>query len=173
MLLRVILSTLVLARITAGQPGTNATCDPSFAWSFNSLKQSPCLVAAYLASVCNQGLFQLPALTNGTNTIGIYQGPPVAQVNPCGCSSVYYSLLSACADCQFGGIQPWSVFNTNCHTVYPQIFVGDIPSDTAVPHWAYQNITAENNFNSTLAQMQLGAYSSLPCHIISCSHRCA
>ncbi|KAJ7120500.1 hypothetical protein C8R43DRAFT_83106 [Mycena crocata] len=151
-----VLSTLALATVTKGQstPSTNATCSSSFAWSFNSLGQSPCLVAAYLGSVCNDGLFIVPALASDTS---FYAGPTVAQANACACSSVFYSLLSACADCQSGKVLTWSSFNTNCTTVYPQLFVGNIPSGTAVPHWAYQNVTAGDGFNSTVAQMQLNA----------------
>jgi len=96
----------------------------------------------------------VPALAN---ELTYYQGPTVAQANPCACSSVFYSLLSACADCQSGKLLTWSAFKVNCNTVYPQIFVRGIPSGTAVPHWAYQNVTVEDGFNSTLAQMQLDA----------------
>ncbi|KAJ7444913.1 hypothetical protein FB451DRAFT_74230 [Mycena latifolia] len=149
----VALLTLVLAGITTGQ-NTNATCSSSFQWSYNSLGQSPCLVAAYLGSVCDDGLFMVPALAND---LSFYQGPTVAQANPCGCSSVFYSLLSACADCQSGKVLTWSAFNGNCTTVYPQLFVGNIPSNTAVPHWAYQNVTVNDGFNITVAQMQLDA----------------
>ncbi|KAJ7905709.1 hypothetical protein B0H14DRAFT_22147 [Mycena olivaceomarginata] len=143
-----------LAAIAAGQPSTNATCSPSFAWAANSKGQSPCLVAAYLASVCDDGLFLVPALANN---LSYYQGPTVAQANSCGCSSVFYSLLSACADCQSGIVLRWSSFKANCNTVYVPIFPDNIPSGTAVPHWAYQNVTVEDGFNSTLAQMQLNA----------------
>ncbi|KAJ7087850.1 hypothetical protein C8R44DRAFT_29162 [Mycena epipterygia] len=149
----VVFSTLVLAGITNGQ-STNATCSSSFDWSSNSLGQSPCLVAAYLGSVCDDGLFMVPALSN---PLDFYQGPTVAQANPCGCSSVFYSLLSACAECQSAQVLTWSVFSKNCTTVYPQIFAGNIPSRTAVPHWAYQNVTVDNGFNITVAQMQLNA----------------
>ncbi|KAJ7680650.1 hypothetical protein DFH06DRAFT_425574 [Mycena polygramma] len=153
-MLRVIFFALALAGTSAGQPSTNASCSASFAWADNSRGQSPCLVAAYLGSVCNSdGLFIVPGLATG----GLYEGPTLAQANACGCSSVFYSLLGACADCQSADIQPWSKFNENCNTVYPQIFVGNIPPGTAVPHWAYQNVTAEDGFNSTLAQTQLDA----------------
>jgi hypothetical protein len=157
-----------LAAIAAGQPSTNATCSPSFAWvspgwfpfrcilshgvlqADNSKGQSPCLVAAYLASVCDDGctqfalkaeavasrnftVFLVPALPNELSS---YQGPTVAQANQCGCSSVFYSLLSACAECQSGKIltyaqvslgrlfyllkyrASWSAFKANCNTVY-------------------------------------------------------
>ncbi|KAJ6597078.1 hypothetical protein DFH09DRAFT_110975 [Mycena vulgaris] len=148
-----VFSSLVLAGITMGQPTTNATCDPTFQWSFNSLKQSPCLVAAYLGSVCDQGVFVVPALPDR----GFYQGPTLAQANACGCSSVFYSLLSACAECQSRqNLLTWSQFKGNCTTVYPQFFAGTIPAGTAVPHWAYQNVT-DAIFNITLAQTQLNA----------------
>ncbi|KAJ7172289.1 hypothetical protein C8R46DRAFT_143001 [Mycena filopes] len=155
-MLSVILSSLILAGITSAQsgPSTNATCSSSFAWASNSLGQSPCLVAAYLGSVCNDGLFMVPALLN---ELSFYQGPTVAQANRCACSSVFYSLLGACSDCQSGKVLTWTAFNGNCSTVYPGIYVDNIPSGTAVPHWAYQNVTAGNGFNSTVAQAQLNA----------------
>ncbi|KAJ7097753.1 hypothetical protein B0H15DRAFT_822516 [Mycena belliarum] len=149
----VVFSSLVFAGITTAQT-TNATCSPSFQWAYNSLNQSPCLVAAFLASVCNDGQFMVPALIND---LSFYTGPTVAQANACACSSVFYSLLSACADCQSGKVLTWSTFNANCSTVYPQIYKDSIPSGTAVPHWAYQNVTANNGFNITVAQMQLNA----------------
>ncbi|KAK7020458.1 hypothetical protein R3P38DRAFT_1214265 [Favolaschia claudopus] len=147
-----ILSTLLLIKAAVSQPDTNATCSPSFAWAANSRGQSPCLVAAYLGSVCNNGLFFVPSLPDGS----FYNGPTVAQANSCGCSSVFYSLLSACAACQSRNFQPWSSFDANCTTVDSQIFRGNIPSETAVPHWAYQNVSS-GSFNTTLAQLQLNA----------------
>lgn len=111
-------------------------------------------MAAYLGSVCDDGrtfflllqvqlppdftVFVVPALPNDTN---IYQGPTIGQVNQCGCSSVFYSLLSACSDCQsaqvltfvrvchipctsrFNYLTSWTVFNKNCTTVYTQLCV--------------------------------------------------
>ncbi|KAF7363632.1 hypothetical protein MSAN_01020300 [Mycena sanguinolenta] len=152
-MLPAIFSTFVLARIALGQPNTNATCNPSFAWASNSLRQSPCLVAAYLGSVCDDGLFFVPALDN---SLSFYQGPTVAQANSCGCSSAFYSLLGACAQCQSAQVLSWSAFSENCTTTYSQIYPDNIPTGTAVPHWAYQNVTG-GTFNSTLAQLNLNA----------------
>ncbi|KAJ7641508.1 hypothetical protein FB45DRAFT_900379 [Roridomyces roridus] len=151
-----ILSTLLFGGVVAAQ-STNATCDKSFDWSLNSRGQSPCLVAAYLGSVCSSdGLFIVPALP--PNSIA-YQGPILALANPCACSSVFYSLLGACADCQstMAQVTTWSFFNTNCSTSYLQTFNQNIPSTTAVPHWAYQDVTAQTDgkFNVTLAQLQV------------------
>ncbi|KAJ7632800.1 hypothetical protein FB45DRAFT_913531 [Roridomyces roridus] len=151
--LRLILSTLLLAGVTVAQ-STNATCGQSFDWSLNTLRQSPCLVAAYLGSACNPDDFFVTALTND---LQFYTGPSVAQANACACSSVFYSLLSACSECQSAQVITWTDFNKNCSTPYLQIFNQNIPPATAVPHWAYQNVTAQTDdkFNATLAQLQV------------------
>ncbi|KAF7294789.1 hypothetical protein MIND_01016600 [Mycena indigotica] len=145
--------------LVAGADGvsTNATCSSAFAWSFNSLGQTPCLVAAYLGSTCNNGLFMVPALTSQNNG---YIGPTVSQAaasEQCACSSVFYSLLSACADCQSGLVIPWDTFKTNCSQVFEAVFAKSIPTGTSVPHWAYQNFPSGGSFNATLAQLQLNA----------------
>ncbi|KAJ7273317.1 hypothetical protein C8J57DRAFT_1506841 [Mycena rebaudengoi] len=160
-MLPVALSALFLARLAIGQV-TNATCSPTFGWASNSLGQSPCSVAAFLGSVCHTA-FVVPALPNSTN---LYAPPSVNEVNPCACSSVFYSLLQACAACQGATLLPWSKFDANCVMVYSQIFDENIPAGTAVPHWAYQDVNAQTDgtFNITLAQTQkeLNAPESTP-----------
>ncbi|PBK96957.1 hypothetical protein ARMGADRAFT_721270 [Armillaria gallica] len=109
-------------------------------WSFNSLNQSPCTVAAYLGGVCNSGNFTVTPLSNGE----LYSGPTLEQANVCRCSSVFYSLVSACASCQGNIYERWSLFNRNCtdgQNVPVGEFNEDIPEQTAVPHWAYQNVS--------------------------------
>ncbi|KAG6814538.1 hypothetical protein H0H92_000065 [Tricholoma furcatifolium] len=134
-----------------------ATCtDVSWNWSFNSLGQSPCLITAYLGSVCNAGQFTVGPLEAGNE----YLGPTVAEANECRCSGVFYNLVSACAGCQDRQWLPWTQYNANCSTVYPTIFEGTIPSGTAVPHYAYLDPTVlefieleqpANTFNETEA----------------------
>ncbi|KAF7323142.1 hypothetical protein HMN09_00094500 [Mycena chlorophos] len=136
-----------------GQATTNATCSSSFDWAFNSIGQSPCQVAAYLGSACDGGIFTVPALRDDTS---FYTGPTMIQQNGCSCSTVFYSALSACADCQGGKVLPLEDFNANCSTVYT-VFPEDIPDQTRVPHWAYQTIPNGGGFNATLAQLQLNA----------------
>ncbi|KAG7447980.1 uncharacterized protein BT62DRAFT_746093 [Guyanagaster necrorhizus] len=80
------------------------------AWSFNSLNQSPCMVAAYLGGVCNSGNFTVTPLSEGQ----LYAGPTLEQANSCRCSSVFYSLISACALCQGRTYERWSLFDLNC-----------------------------------------------------------
>ncbi|KAF7368845.1 hypothetical protein MVEN_00209900 [Mycena venus] len=148
----VLFFTVTLAGVVASQPSTNSICRST--WSFNSLGQSPCLVSAYLGSGCNSGTFFVPTLLNN---LSVYVDPSASEAknNSCGCSSVFYSLLGACAERQSADIPTWSDFSGNCKPLYLQKFVGDIPPGTAVPHWAYQDVTVENRFNSTLAQLQL------------------
>lgn len=117
------------------------------AWSFNSLKQSPCLIGSYLGGVCNAGQFSVGPL----EVDKVYLGPTLATANPCRCSSVFYSMISACAACQGREYLRWSEYNANCSTVYPGIFARPIPSGTRVPHYAYLNPTVDDTFNITAA----------------------
>lgn len=127
---------------------SNATCLGQFNWMNNSRQQNPCLVAAYLQGACNGGDFTVDALQPSTH----YTGPTQAQANSCQCSSVTYSLISACAICQNRTYIDWSSWDTNCSTVYPKVFPDNIPTGTTVPAWAYLDVTASDTFNVTAAQ---------------------
>jgi len=122
--------------------------NPAYDWSFNSLNQSPCVVASYLGGVCNSGLFSVPPLANGS----LYLGPTLLNTNACRCSSVFYSLISACSLCQNQDFLKWSSYSTNCtpaYTIWPE----SIPSGTKVPHWAYLNVAGvDDSFNPTSAE---------------------
>ncbi|KAJ3736153.1 hypothetical protein DFJ43DRAFT_1204260 [Lentinula guzmanii] len=103
-------------------PSCNASLD--FQWSFNTLDQSPCVVASYLGQACD-AQYSIPSL----NSSEPYSGPSLgAQANA------------------------WRVVHYNCSSIYPTIFPENIPSGTKVPRWAYQNVTAEDDFNPTEAQ---------------------
>ncbi|KAK0197016.1 hypothetical protein F5146DRAFT_24613 [Armillaria mellea] len=120
-------------------------------WSFNSLNQSPCIVAAYLGGVCNSGNFTVTPLSSGQE----YSGPTLEQANACRCSSVFYSLVSACALCQGNAWERWSLFNRNCTdglNVPVGKFNEDIPGQTAVPHWTYQNVSVTDIFDEQQAK---------------------
>ncbi|KAL4077735.1 hypothetical protein J3A83DRAFT_4186046 [Scleroderma citrinum] len=110
---------------------SNVTCPPEYNWMNNSKGQSPCLIAAYVQSVCNYGSWTVDPLANYTHYI-------VTNANPCQCSSVTYSLMAACSICQ-----------GRYYIAYPE----NIPSWTPVPHWAYQNVTTSDFFNATVAQV--------------------
>ncbi|KAG7447974.1 uncharacterized protein BT62DRAFT_745997 [Guyanagaster necrorhizus] len=131
-----------------------ATCNQSFtdSWVYNSLNQSACSIASSLMGACTSSTYTVVPLEVGQ----IYDGPWKGSSTPCLCSSVYYSLLSACAFCQDRGYASWSSWSTNCTSVYVTVYPGEIPEDTAVPHWAYQNVTIYNDFNETLAASDTG-----------------
>ena len=89
----------------------------------NSLGQSPCIVAAYLQVACNNGsgslcstplstlltLWQADwlviALPNATH----YTGPDQTKINTCQCSTVTYSMISACGLCQNRDAERWVI----------------------------------------------------------------
>ncbi|KAJ4487766.1 hypothetical protein J3R30DRAFT_845604 [Lentinula aciculospora] len=127
-------------------PSCNASSN--YQWSFNSLDQSPCVVASFLGQACDTQ-YSIPSINTNQHYGGPTTGP---QDNPCQCSSVMYILLSACGACQGGSFITWSAYEQNCTRVYVPTFPANIPSDTKVPRWAYQNVTAEDNFNPTEAQ---------------------
>ncbi|KAK0459825.1 uncharacterized protein EV420DRAFT_292184 [Desarmillaria tabescens] len=131
-----ILFFLFKTRLVLAQEATcNATFDHS--WVYNSLNQSTCSIASSLMGACTSSTFTVVPLQEGQ----IYDGPWEGSDTPCLCSSVYYSLLSACAFCQNRSYASWSSWSTNCTSVYVSIYLGEIPQNTAVPHWAYQNVT--------------------------------
>ncbi|KAF8643898.1 hypothetical protein AX16_008914 [Volvariella volvacea WC 439] len=123
--------------------------NPDAEWTYNSNGQSPCVVAAYLGGACVGGSFTIRPLTGSQ----VYAGPSPQDANPCRCSTVYYSMISACAYCQNRPAIPWSLYSTNCtSTVYETIFPSPIPQGVAVPHYAYINVTVDDIFNPQEAQ---------------------
>jgi len=96
---------------------TDALCDSSYSWSYNSLGQTPCLVAAIISTPCSKsGDFHIAALSPGS----VGYDPP-KKPTECQCNTVHYSLLGACAACQgavTSGI-PWTAFKENCTSTWP------------------------------------------------------
>jgi hypothetical protein len=120
-------------------------CSLIWAWTFNSINQNACTVAAYLMSTCNGGSFTIDALKPGYS----YTGPSgVDDSNMCKCNTITYSLVSACDACQGADWTSWSVFSSNCtKTMPPSSFPNSIPAGTRVPQWALLDVTSENNWN--------------------------
>ncbi|KAF8733698.1 hypothetical protein AX14_003625 [Amanita brunnescens Koide BX004] len=138
-------------------PSEDAHCaQGQFNWMFNSLNQDPCAVAQYLGGVCINGIYQIPPLA----TNQVYTGPSLTAANECRCNSVFYSLLSACAICQDGQTMLWDEYDRNCSAVSVGVFPAQIPAGTAVPHWAYIDVTTLGEFNATLAQQLNGPEST-------------
>ncbi|KAF8512609.1 hypothetical protein BU17DRAFT_69155 [Hysterangium stoloniferum] len=116
---------LALATLSSSRVAAQAT--------FNSLNQSPCLVTAFLRQAClGTRLVNVPPLSPGNE----YIGPQPGQSDTCGCSSVTYSMISACALCQGGQYMT---------------FPPTIPVGVSIPSWAYLNVTTTGTFDSTAA----------------------
>ncbi|KAH9169671.1 hypothetical protein EDB89DRAFT_1908438 [Lactarius sanguifluus] len=137
-------SDLVLAQIRAPD------CSASWKWSFNSLGQNTCMIAAFLMSTCNGGAFTINALQPGYS----YLGPRIDadDANPCKCNTVTYNLISACDGCQGSLWTTWSEYSFNCtSTLPPSVFPNPVPLGTSVPQWALVDNTFENLWNATKA----------------------
>ncbi|KIM86820.1 hypothetical protein PILCRDRAFT_317299 [Piloderma croceum F 1598] len=124
----------------------------------NNLNQSPCLVAAYAQGTCNGGQFTVNPLAPDTH----YTGPDVAMANPCQCSTVVYSLMSACAVCQNRNIETWSTWDVNCSQVYLMQFPNQVPSATSIPAWAYLDVVTNDTFSAAVAQADVCELYSYP-----------
>ncbi|TDL21522.1 hypothetical protein BD410DRAFT_294557 [Rickenella mellea] len=135
---------LALAALAGAQAQTtNATCLSTFDFLNNSKGQSPCLVAAYVAGACNGGQYDVSALDVGEH----YIGPSTSLVNNCQCSSIFYSLMSACGVCQNRTIITWTSWHANCKNIYLTVYPENIPSGTAIPAWAYADVSVLNVFD--------------------------
>ncbi|KAG1754639.1 hypothetical protein EDB19DRAFT_1667464 [Suillus lakei] len=138
---------LVAATVVPGgafAQSSKVTCLSSFGWMNNSLTQDPCVVASYLLSVC-VGSFVMTPLSLGW----VYVGPSTAE-DSCGCSSVTYSMMSACADYQNCSYVSWSSWSSSCSMTSFREYPMDIPTGTRVPNWAYLNVSS--TFDSVAAQ---------------------
>lgn len=124
--------------------------DSSLAWSYNSLQQNPCWIVAYLAAVCNNGAFVIPALLPQNS----YSGPSgTDDSDMCKCNTVVYNLISACDACQGNPWVPYSIWTNNCtDKANPGIYPEPIPAGTRVPNWAYIDSSISDNWNISLAQ---------------------
>jgi len=136
----------VLSVVSQTSPVTS--CVSTYDWSINSLQQTPCLVTAYLESACGTAT-EIPAVPVGNH----YLGPGPNEVNPCRCSSVTYSTISACAGCQNRTYIDWLTWSQDCTIVYPSTFIESLPSAVVVPSWAYLNLSlTNNNFSLAVAE---------------------
>jgi len=72
----------------------------------------------------------------------------------CDCDTVMYSLSMACSTCQQGIAYEWERWIKQCNTVMISNYSGDIPQGTAIPHWAFYNVTLLNNHTFDNANAQ-------------------
>ncbi|KAI9455006.1 hypothetical protein BJY52DRAFT_692433 [Lactarius psammicola] len=142
---------LLLVTSARAQVSAPNCSDSTYAWSFNSLQQNPCLVTAFLAAVCNNGVFSIPTLLPGRSYTGP-SGPDNGDI--CKCNTVVYNLISACDACQGESWIPYSQWSFNCTTrANPGTFPEPVPSGTRVPHWAYNDSSINDSWNISAARL--------------------
>ncbi|KAJ6497045.1 hypothetical protein C8R47DRAFT_1113632 [Mycena vitilis] len=147
----------LLITLVASQSSNVTTCIPLYQWSINTKDQTPCLIGAFLESVC-EGPVQVDTIPQGTH----YIGPPTANATLCRCSTVTYSLISACAGCQDRRFISWTDWSVNCPQVEVGQFLQTVPANLVVPSWAYLDVTKTNNtFDPVLAANQSSASASI------------
>ncbi|KAF8514459.1 hypothetical protein BU17DRAFT_68391 [Hysterangium stoloniferum] len=117
--------------------------------TYNQENLSPCLVASVLEAACVGGTLNIDPL----GTDAFYIGPSADGSNKCICSTVVYSLISACALCQEKGFIKWSQWRLDCAA--SDITIGQIPitipQPISVPSWAYLNVTITDDWDSSAA----------------------
>jgi len=120
-----------------------------FSEMYNSLQQDPCEIVRKLGGTCTAGYYDVPPLPPGGNY-------SLGSLNPnqCTCNTVYYSLLAACSVCQGGKFISFSNSASNCGNIgtYLQRYPGIIPNDTAVPHYAYLDLSTDDLFDLARAR---------------------
>ncbi|KAF9459032.1 hypothetical protein BDZ94DRAFT_1062974 [Collybia nuda] len=148
MLKAFVVAVSAIASSAAVQTANCSSTGTKYEWSFNLLQQNPCIIVSYLGSVCDPAGFNIPPLPPNQ----VYLGPLKETTNDCRCSSVFYSLLSMCAFCQRRNYLSWSKYNQNCIIPHLGVFPLKIPDDTAVPFYAYYNVSIDDTFNPHLAE---------------------
>ncbi|KAF9790622.1 hypothetical protein BJ322DRAFT_402268 [Thelephora terrestris] len=139
--------------VWAQSPPVAASCNTGWEWNQNSLGQDPCHVASILQATCRSG-----SGTNGPQSLnGSFYTPP-QEGRPddlrCECDTVTYSILMACMTCQGGQSYSWITWAHECDTTYVAQYPFDIPRGTAIPRWAFYNITtlSDQCYNVTVAE---------------------
>ncbi|KAH9018637.1 hypothetical protein EDB85DRAFT_2294442, partial [Lactarius pseudohatsudake] len=126
----------------------------SWGWSFNSLVQNLCLIAAYMMSTCYSGAFTVGPLGVGDTH---YAGPSREndlEANPCWCNTVTYNLVSACSGCQGGRSTLWTQYYQNCTRILePSIFSNPVPVGTRVPQWVLQDTSSSGIWSYSSARL--------------------
>ncbi|KAI9455002.1 hypothetical protein BJY52DRAFT_692191 [Lactarius psammicola] len=139
----------VLAEAQIQVPDCLPAAKANWNWTYNSLEQSPCTTAGYLAAQCSNGQFTIPQLAAGNR----YTGPSGGTSNDiCQCNTVLYSAISACAGCQKGKWSSYDEWTANCSSratmsTFPQA----ITNSTRVPAWAFLNVTTSQPWDNITA----------------------
>ncbi|KIJ46728.1 hypothetical protein M422DRAFT_249890 [Sphaerobolus stellatus SS14] len=110
------------------------------------------LAAAKLEGQCIGDTFSISPLRPGS----VYGDPRALSAStPYMCSSVSYSMVSACAICQGGEFQTWKKWVTNCSTSDISVtkYPVRLPASIEVPAWAYINVEEIGTFDVIRAKV--------------------
>ncbi|KZP08341.1 hypothetical protein FIBSPDRAFT_874621 [Athelia psychrophila] len=158
------IAALTLVSLLAVEPvqSTNISCLPDYVWMENSLGQNPCTMATIAQDACGGTWNILPFPPPAQAAGYYYPGSTDASKSTCMCSTVTYSLFSACGICQNGSFATWPQWTTNCTGIALSLstFPDPIPANTTFPAWAYLNATG--GFNVAAAQADDRAPESSP-----------
>jgi len=169
MILQIIVLSIFRFKSSLAQT-TSASCITGFEWTLNNLQQSPCLVAAILGHQCAPDTaFNVPEIVSGQR----YLPPSGQQANSCECSSIYFSLLSACAICQGSSLGTFTSWTQACpqSNVSLETYPMTTPNGTRIPPWAYlplsngafdvlaagRNATSDESFGKSSGALSTGA----------------
>jgi hypothetical protein len=101
-----------------------------------------------MIATCHHEAYTLAPLPSGY----VYSIPGKIYSSPCECSTIGYSLLSACDACQGENPLYWSTFVANCtSTLPPSQFPNAVPSGVYVPNWAILDVTGSNTWDASAA----------------------
>ncbi|KAF9790678.1 hypothetical protein BJ322DRAFT_406892 [Thelephora terrestris] len=130
-----------------------AQCLSGWEWNRNSLGQDPCAIATMLDANCYGDVnYAYTKVYPG----GSYAPLDVARTRGmgCDCNTVMYSLSMACSSCQGGNVYPWDAWAKGCNATSISVYPSGIPRGTAVPHWAFYNVTllSYGRFNDSVAR---------------------
>ncbi|KIL68698.1 hypothetical protein M378DRAFT_157796 [Amanita muscaria Koide BX008] len=145
---------LTMALPLAGAVDDAVCTDPTQSWVNNSAGQSPCQVAEKVAAVCISSGLTLPQLDPDTS----YFGPTASQNNACQCTTVFYSLVSACAACQDRTWINFDLFVQNCTQVWAGSGFASI-YNIAIPSYAFLDVASGNTFNKAAAMSVASVFS--------------
>jgi len=143
-----IVAVLALSTVGPHSPrvwAQEASCLPGREWNQNSFGRDPCTIASRLEATCRGvGSYTVPPLDGS----GEYYEPPEKSNSldlKCECNTVTYSLYGACTSCQNGEIISWTTWSTNCSAVNVTQYPYDISPGTAIPRWAFIDVTTLPN----------------------------
>ncbi|PIL23319.1 hypothetical protein GSI_14630 [Ganoderma sinense ZZ0214-1] len=61
--------------------------------------------------------------------------------------------MAACGICQGAGIEPWPTYKVNCTKIYNGTYPESVPGGTAIPAWAFLDVTRNSTFNVDAAKV--------------------